>query len=150
MVSAFQIFTFFNCFLKFIFQFILFPSNSLIKESNIFGVFREDTCGTSRSVIESTMMFLALTKFFLCKALSLISLWNQNLSMKVSNSFYLERSYTSMLGSCQLHQAYHQDDMIDHFEMRTSNENSKRLDLTDLRCPPWFWRWMIQGLPEKP
>ena len=26
-----------------------------------------------------------------------------------------------MLGSCQLHQA----DVIDHFEMRTSNENSK-------------------------
>ena len=32
-----------------------------------------------------------------------------------------------MLGSCQLHQAYHQDDVIDHFEMRTSNENSKNI-----------------------
>ena len=30
-----------------------------------------------------------------------------------------------MLGSCKLQQAYHQADVIDHFEMRTSNENSK-------------------------
>ena len=42
-----------------------------------------------------------------------------------------------MLGICQLHQAYHQADVIDHFEMRTSNEHSKGLDLTDLRCPSW-------------
>ena len=41
MVSAFWIFTFFNCFLKFIFR-----VNSLVKESNIsFGVFRKYTCG---------------------------------------------------------------------------------------------------------
>ena len=30
-----------------------------------------------------------------------------------------------MLGSFQLHQDYHQADLIDHFEMRTSNENIK-------------------------
>ena len=73
MVSTFWIFTFFNCFLKVCFMF--FPSNSLVKEPNIsFGVFREDTCGTSWSVIESTMIFLALTKFFRCKDFSLISL----------------------------------------------------------------------------
>ena len=58
-----------------------------------------------------------------------------SLLIYVSNSFSSERSYTSMLGICQLHQAYHQADVIDHFEMRTSNENRKRLDLTDLRCP---------------
>ena len=52
---------------------IFLSSNSLIKESNIFGVFREDTCGTSWSVIESTVI-LALIKFFLCRALRLISL----------------------------------------------------------------------------
>ena len=40
-----------------------------------------------------------------------------------------------MLGIFQPHQACHQADVIDHFEMTTSNENSKRLDLTDLRCP---------------
>ena len=45
--SAFWIFTFFNCFLKAIFLFMFFPSNSLVKESSIFGVFRKDTCGTS-------------------------------------------------------------------------------------------------------
>ena len=77
---AFWIFTFFNCS---IFWIIFLSSNSLIKESNIFGVFREDTCGTSWSVIESTMIFLALIKFFLCKALSLISVWNWNLSTYV-------------------------------------------------------------------
>ena len=65
MVSSFWIFTFFNCFLKSIFWFMFLSSNSLIKESNIFGVFREDTCGTSCSVIESTMIFLALIFFFL-------------------------------------------------------------------------------------
>ena len=34
-----------------------------------------------------------------------------------------------MLESCELHQTYHQADVIDHFEMRTSNENSKGLVL---------------------
>ena len=44
MVSSFWIFTFFNWFLKVIFWFIFFPSNSLVKESNIsLGVFGEDT-----------------------------------------------------------------------------------------------------------
>ena len=71
---AFWIFTFFNCFLKSIFWIMFLSSNSLIKKSNIFGVFREDTCGTSWSMIESTVIFLALIKFFLCKALRLISL----------------------------------------------------------------------------
>ena len=71
---ALWIFTFFNYFLKSIFWFKFLSSNSLIKESNIFGVFREDTCGISWSVIESTMIFLALIKFFLCKALRLMSL----------------------------------------------------------------------------
>ena len=47
--------------------FMLFPTNSLVKESNIFNVFREETCDTSWSMIESTMISLALTKFFLCK-----------------------------------------------------------------------------------
>ena len=32
-----------------------------------------------------------------------------------------------MLGSCQIHQYYHQADVIDHFEMRTSNENRKKI-----------------------
>ena len=49
------------------------------------------------------------------------------------------RSYTSMLGIFQLHQA----GVISHFEMRTSNVNSKRLDLTNLRCPSWFWISLI-------
>ena len=40
-----------------------------------------------------------------------------------------------MIVSCQLHQACHQDDVISHLEIRTSTVNSKRLDLTDLRCP---------------
>jgi len=39
--SAFWIFTFFNCFLKAIFWFKFLSSNSLVKESNIFGVFGE-------------------------------------------------------------------------------------------------------------
>ena len=68
--SAFWIFTFFNCFLKAIFWFKFLSSNSLIQESNIFGVFREDTCGISWSVIESTTIFLALIKFFLWVALA--------------------------------------------------------------------------------
>ena len=71
---AFWIFTFFNYFLKSFFWITFLSSNILMKESNIFGVFREDTCSTSWSVIESTMIFLALIKFFLCKALRLISL----------------------------------------------------------------------------
>ena len=42
-----------------------------------------------------------------------------------------------MLGSCQLHQACHQAYVIDHFEMRTSNENienitSYRFEVSDL------------------
>ena len=83
-VSAFWIFTFFNYFLKVIFRFMLFSSNTLVKESNIsFGVFREETCSIRWSLIESSMIFLALTKFFLCKAFSLISLWNWNLSTYV-------------------------------------------------------------------
>ena len=66
-------FSFFNCFLKAIFWFKFLSSNSLIKESNIFGVFRkgvfrEETCGISWSMIESTIIFLALIKFFLCKS----------------------------------------------------------------------------------
>ena len=36
--------------------------------------------------------------------------------------------------------------MIDHFEMRTSNSNSKRLDLTDLRCPSCFSELADLGL----
>jgi len=91
MVSAFRIFTFFNWFLKVIFRFMFFPSNSLVKESNIFGVFREDTCGTSWSMIESTMIYLALTKFSLCKASSLISFWNWNLSTHVGVQFIFFR-----------------------------------------------------------
>ena len=95
---------------------------------------------TRWSMIESTMIFLALTKFFWCKAFSLISLWNWNLSTHVGVQFISsERSYTSRLGSFQLSQSCHQADVIDHFEMRTSNENSKILDLTDLGCPSLFW-----------
>ena len=48
-----------------------------------------------------------------------------------------------MLESCELQQAYHQADVIDHFEIRTSNENSKGLDLTDLRCLSWFWSGFV-------
>ena len=91
MVSAFWIFTFFNYFLKAILWFIFFPSNILVKESNIFSVFREDTCGTRWSVIESTMNFLTLTKFFLWKDFSLISLWNWNLSTYVGVQFIFIR-----------------------------------------------------------
>ena len=123
---------------------MFFPSNRLVKESNLIGVFREGTCGTSSSMTESTMIFLALTKFFLCKASSHISLWNWNLSTHVGVQFiFLERSYTSMLGIFQIKQYYRQADVIDFFEMRTSNENSKRLDLTDLRCLSWFESWLI-------
>ena len=74
MVSSFWIFPSFNWFLKVIFQSMFFPSNILVKALNIFGVFREDTCSTSWSMTKSTMIFLALTKFFVCKASSLISL----------------------------------------------------------------------------
>ena len=91
MVSAFRIFTFFNWFLKVIFWCMFFPSNILVKESNIFGVFKEDTCSTSWFMTESTMIFLAFTKFFLCKASSLISLWNWNLSTHVGVQFILFR-----------------------------------------------------------
>ena len=78
-------------FLKVIFWCMFFPSNSLVNESNIFGVFREDTCGTSWSVTESTMIFLALTKFFLCKASNLISLWNWNLYTHVGVQYIFFR-----------------------------------------------------------
>ena len=95
MVSGFWIFTFFNWFLKVIFWFMFFPSNSLVKESNIFGVFKEDTCSTSWFVTESAMIFLALTKFFLCKASRLISLWNWNLytHVGVQSIFFKEIIY---------------------------------------------------------
>ena len=62
--------------IKVIFRSMFFPSNILVKESNIIGVFMEDTCSTSWFMTESAMTFLALTKFFLCKDSSLISLWN--------------------------------------------------------------------------
>ena len=39
--------------------------------------------------------------------------------------------------------------VITHFEMRTSNVNSKNLDLTNLRCPTGFQSQMIQGLSKK-
>ena len=46
MVFTFWIFTFFNWFLKVIFWFMFFPSNNLVRASNIaLGVFREDTYG---------------------------------------------------------------------------------------------------------
>ena len=113
------------------------------RNKNIYlGVFRKDTCGIRWSLIESAMVFLALTKFFLCKAFSLISLWNWNLSTYVGVQFnFLQetvRSNTSMVGSWEFHQACQQAGLISHFEMRTSNVNSKRLDLTDLRCPSLF------------
>ena len=38
---------FFSWFLKVIFRYMFFPSNSLVKESNLIDVFREDTCRTS-------------------------------------------------------------------------------------------------------
>ena len=45
MVYAFWIFTFSNWFLKVIFQFMFFPWNNFVRESNIdLGVFREDKC----------------------------------------------------------------------------------------------------------
>ena len=70
MVCAFYIFTFFNCFLKVTFWFMLFRTDSLVKESNISsGVFREDTFGIRWSLIEFAMILLALINFFLCKAL---------------------------------------------------------------------------------
>ena len=87
MVFAFWIFTFFNWFLKVIFRSMFFPSNSLVKESNIFGVFMEYTCGIRWSMIESAMIFLALNKFFLCNYFSLIFLWNWNLSIYVGVQF---------------------------------------------------------------
>ena len=32
--------------------------------------------------------------------------------------------------------------VVSHFEMRTSNGNSRDLDLTNLRCLTWFRRWV--------
>ena len=89
-----RFFTFFNCFLKVIFRFMFFPSNSLVKESKIsLGVFREETRGIRWSLIESTMIFLTLTKFFLCKALaSSPSRTGTFPLMQVSNSFSLRTS----------------------------------------------------------
>ena len=87
MVFALWIFTFFNWFLKFIFWFMFFPSNSLVKESNIsLCVLREDTCVIRWSLIELGMIFLTLTKFFLCKALASSHSGTFPL-MQVSNSF---------------------------------------------------------------
>ena len=80
MVSALRIFTFFNWFLKVIFWFLFFPSNSLVKES------KHLWCLWGRHLwykTESTMIFLALTKFFLWKASNLISLWKWNLCTHV-------------------------------------------------------------------
>ena len=144
MVSAFWIFTFFNWFLKVIFQFMFFPSNILVKESNIsLDVFREDTCGIRWSLIESIIILLTLTKFFLCKALasSPSRTGTSPLMCRCPIHFLQElvKSYTSMLGICQ----FHQDGVISHHEMRTSTVNSKRLDLTDLMCPSWFRSWLI-------
>ena len=71
MVFVFLIFTFFHWFLKVIFWFKFFPSNSLVRASNIaLGVFREDTCGMRWSLIESAIILLAMIKFFLCKDLA--------------------------------------------------------------------------------
>ena len=136
MVSTFRIFTFFNCFLKVIFWCMVFPSNSLVKESNIFGLFREYTCNTSWFVTKSAMIFLAFTNFFLCKASSLISLWNWNLytHVGVQSIFFREIIYFQSW-KLSNSQACHQADVIYHIEMRTSNGNIKGLDLTDLRCP---------------
>ena len=95
MVSAFWIFTFFSWFLKVIFWSMFFPSNSLVKESNLIDVFREDTCSTSWFETESSMIFWDLTKFFLRKASSLISLWNWNLyaHVGVQSIFFREIIY---------------------------------------------------------
>ena len=89
MVSALWILTFFNCFLKVIFWFMFFPSNILVKESNIsLGVFRENTYGIRWYLIESAMILLSLTKFFLCKALASCPLGTgMPPLMQVSNSF---------------------------------------------------------------
>ena len=57
MVSAFWIFNFFCWFLKVIFWSMFFPSNRLVKESNLIDVFREDTCSTSWFETESSMIF---------------------------------------------------------------------------------------------
>ena len=99
---------------------MFFPLNILVKESNIFGVFREDTYGTSLSVIESTMVFLSLIKFFLCKALSLISVWNWNLSTYVGVQFIFFREIK------YFHAWKLSTDVIYHFEMRTSKQQKIR------------------------
>ena len=137
--------------------FDLFSSLQISWSRNIniyLDVFRKYTCGIRWSLIESAMVFLALTKFFLCKAFILVSLWNWNLSTYVGVQFHFlqetVRSNTSMVGSWQFHQSCHQAGVISHFEMRTSNVNSKILDLINLRCPSLFRRWLIQGLSEKP
>ena len=82
------------------------------------------------------MFFLALTKLFLCKDFSLITLWNWNLSTYLGVQFHFPqepvRSNTSMVGSWHFHQACHQAGVISHFEMRTSNVNI------------WPWKKHIQ------
>ena len=71
MVSSFWILTFFNWFLRVIFRLMFFPSNSLVRASNMaLGVLREDTYGMRWSLIESTMILFSITNFFLCKAFS--------------------------------------------------------------------------------
>ena len=71
MVSLLWIFTIFNWFLRVIFQLMFFPSNRLVRESNIaLGVLREDTCGMRRSLIQSAIILFTITNFFLCKALA--------------------------------------------------------------------------------
>ena len=54
---------------------------------------------------------------------------------------FLQRD--QILPCLEVFQAYHQADVIYHFEMRTSNANNKGLDLTDLRCLSWFRSWLI-------
>ena len=86
---------FFSWFLKVIFRSMFFPSNRLVKESNLIDVFREGTCRTSWFETESSIILWALTKFFLWKASSLISLWNWNLyaHVGVQSIFFREIIY---------------------------------------------------------
>ena len=106
LVSDFCSFTFFNWFLNFIFWLMFFPSNNFIKASNTsFVVFKDDTCGLGWSLIEYTIILLSLTKFFFWVALA-----SSHYAFLTDQSHFLQgkgRSYTSMLRSCQLPQAYH-------------------------------------------
>ena len=66
MVFQFYIFIFLSWFLNVIFWLMLFPSNIVVKESNTsFSVLKDDTWGMRWSLIESAMILLALTNFFL-------------------------------------------------------------------------------------